>query len=104
MPRRLTSWEDYIVTQQDILLNELKKGKVNSYRATYDLRIKQAPTRIKELKQQGYTIISYPKKDRSVDWELLGAPKEVRIEPEYIIRGNTAYLKEDPKQLDLIVG
>ena len=45
-------------TQQERLLIELKKGRVNSYFATYNMRIKQAPTRIKELRQQGYQINS----------------------------------------------
>ena len=70
-------------TQQQRLLIELKKGRVNSYYATYDLRIKQAPTRIKELKQQGYEINSITLSDRSVDWELAGEPPKPKIQ-EYI--------------------
>ena len=58
------------ITQQERLLKELWKGKVNSYSATYSMRIKQAPTRIRELREKGYKIISIPKNDKSVDWEL----------------------------------
>lgn len=62
-------------TQQEQLLEALKQGSVNSYYATYTLRIKQAPTRIRELKDLGYAITSVNKPDRSVDWELWGSPK-----------------------------
>jgi hypothetical protein len=58
-------------TQQQTILKRLKDGPLNSYEATFQLRIKQAPTRIKELRQQGYSIISRPRKDRSVDWVLV---------------------------------
>lgn len=59
-------------TQQQKILQLLKKGTVNSYALTYEYRIKQAPTRISELKDQGYNIISSPlKPDRSVDYSLV---------------------------------
>lgn len=92
-------------TQQQILLSQLKQGSVNSYFATYSLRIKQAPTRIKELKEAGYQIISKPNKDRSVDWRLVGSPvvKEV-VKPKndysnYVFsKDGRAYIPDPPKQ------
>lgn len=87
-------------TQQEILLSQLKLGSVNSYFATYTLRIKQAPTRIKELREQGYSIISTPNKDRSVDWHL-NSPVVKKAEVphnDYVFIGNDAVLKEEPRQ------
>jgi hypothetical protein len=90
-----------MLTQRETLLGELKKGKVNSYTATYDMRIKQAPTRVKELRLLGYNIVSHPKTDRSVDWELLSEPAKPKA-PEYIYVKGVAYLKEDyQKQLHI---
>jgi hypothetical protein len=57
-------------TQQKRILDRLREGGLNSYIATYEMRIKQAPTRIKELKEAGYKIVSRRRKDRSVDWLL----------------------------------
>lgn len=59
-----------MITQQQRLLNALKQGPVNSYKATYEMSIKQAPTRIKELRNLGYQITSMPERDRSVTWVL----------------------------------
>lgn len=96
-------------TQQNILLRELRKGKVNSYYATYSLKIKQAPTRIKELKQLGHTIISTKKTDRSVDWELLNSPivKEVKQSSsfdvnDYVLVGSTFVHKSNLRQEALL--
>lgn len=89
------------ITQQDKLISALKLGKVNSYHATYIMRIKQAPTRVKELRTMGYNIVSHPKADRSVDWELLSEPEKPKV-PEYIFKDGTAYLKEEPRQEVLI--
>ena len=96
------------LTQQQLLLKELRKGAVNSYYATYDLRIKQAPTRIKELRGQGYEITSIQQKDRSVNWVLTHAPKineetrSVRNGDEWIFYPDgRAVLKEEPEQLNL---
>lgn len=58
-------------TQQEMILKRLKNGPLNSYEATFQMRIKQAPTRVKELREIGYNIISRPKRDRSVDWVLI---------------------------------
>ena len=77
----------YKLTQQQRLLQELKKGRVNSYFATYELRIKQAPTRIKELKELGYAIQSIQKTDRSVDWEVVGESPKPKPK-EYIFTDN----------------
>jgi hypothetical protein len=90
------------LTQQDKLLIELKKGKVNSYFATYNMRIKQAPTRIKELKEQGYNIVSKPNRaNRSVDWELVSKPVKPK-QPKYIFIGNKAIPNEEMVRQTLI--
>lgn len=59
-------------TQQEQILELLKTNeKVNSYDLTYKHLIKQAPTRIHELREQGYTILtSQPLKDGSVDYYI----------------------------------
>lgn len=66
------------VTQRQRILDILKNGKLNSYVATYELRIKQAPTRVRELRESGYKIVSTTNKDRSVDWELTELPLSER--------------------------
>ena len=63
-------------TQKQLLLNKLYEGAVNSYTATFSYGIKQAPTRIRELREQGYNIVSVAKSDRSVDWVLKPKEKE----------------------------
>ena len=88
------------MTQQQELLSELRKGKVNSYQATYAMRIKQAPTRIKELKELGYDINSVTKSDRSVDWYLNSEPQKPK-KPEFYFYGNVAYTKIEPVQLEI---
>lgn len=50
---------------------------VNSYDLTYKYGIKQAPTRIKELRQAGYTITSRANKNRSVNYILVDHLKSV---------------------------
>lgn len=61
---------NYKGTQRNRLLEALKLGPVNSYDATYSLGFKQAPTRIKELKELGHNITSSRSHGRSVDWVL----------------------------------
>lgn len=56
------------------LLQEHKSAGVNSYDLTYVYSIKQAPTRIKELKEEGYVITSQTLANRSVQYILNGAP------------------------------
>jgi len=60
-------------TQRERILDLLKENdKVNSYDLTYKHSIKQAPTRIYELRQQGYTIVSSaPLKDGSIDYYMV---------------------------------
>jgi hypothetical protein len=91
-------------TQQERLLKELYRGKVNSYSATYSMQIKQAPTRIRELREKGYNITSITKPDRSVDWVLNGIPKEeVKKEQKWVFVGNMAVrLEEYQAQQNLI--
>ena len=65
-------------TQRNKVLELLKNAGsrgVNSYGLTYLHAIKQAPTRIKELKEEGYQILSRKLKDRSVDYVLISEPK-----------------------------
>ena len=83
---------DKRLTQQERLLKELWKGKVNSYSATYSMRIKQAPTRIHELIEKGYNIVSIRKTDGSVDWELITSPKPI-VEPKVPMK--EVVVKED---------
>ncbi len=74
-------------TQQELLLKLLQEYPVvNSYDITYKYAIKQGPTRIKELREQGYNIVSTPLKNRSVDYCLIGLStkkeKPVESQPE----------------------
>jgi hypothetical protein len=56
-------------SQREQLLDKMEQdGFVNSYYATYTMGIKQAPTRIYELKKLGHNIQADTKKDGSVDW------------------------------------
>jgi len=86
-----------ISTQQNRLLSAMKNtpGGVNSFFATYGMSIKQAPTRIKELKQKGFNIKSIANKDRSVNWILLDRSKaemkkleNVKPVKHYVFEGN----------------
>lgn len=82
------------LTQRQRILNELidlKEVGLNSYYATYDLRIKQAPTRIWELKKEGFVIETKSNKDGSVNWTLIAHPP--KIVKTYIDKGNNT-LKE----------
>lgn len=91
-------------TQQDKLLQALKEGPVNSYRATYLMGIKQAPTRIKELRDSGIKIKSILQRDRSVNWVLEAQYQALpKLEDQYIFLPNgTAVRKEAPRQEALI--
>ena len=73
----------YQLTQREQILKALQNGPLNSYTATYDLHVKQAPTRIKELKEQGYTIESITKPNRSVDW-ILKPSSDATTQEEFI--------------------
>lgn len=91
--------------QQEQILTLLKGAGnlgVNSYDLTYTYGIKQAPTRIFELRGQGYNISTYNNPNRSVNYILnpFSSEKhlvtkshvsEVRAQkPTYIFVGNTA--------------
>ena len=71
-------------TQQERILNALKirPNGLNSYVATYEMKIKQAPTRINELRNKKYNIVSVPNSDGSVNWILNGTIKE-EVKPTY---------------------
>jgi hypothetical protein len=62
------------LTQQNKILQLLQESPngVNSYDLTYTHYIKQAPTRIKELKEKGYLITSTHNKNQSVTYHLVG--------------------------------
>lgn len=62
------------LTQQQIILKLLKDSPngVNSYDLTFIHSIKQAPTRVRELKEKGYLIKSSRNRNASVTYHLLG--------------------------------
>lgn len=72
-------------TQRQHVLELLKDAGmigVNSYELTYRYGIKQAPTRIKELRDEGYSIISKPLPNRSVQYILNAEPSNNVTEPK----------------------
>lgn len=58
-------------SQRDRIMGLLRRGPVNSYDLTYRHHIKQAPTRIFELRKRGVQILSKKRADHSVDYHLL---------------------------------
>ena len=93
-------------TQQETLLLALKQSTngVNSYYATYNMRIKQAPTRIKELREKGYIINSVTNPDRSVNWILSGVPS-IKKTQQYVFIDNRAIPVENMKPIqDRLLG
>ena len=83
-------------TQKDRILEYLEKHDegLNSYYATYEMRIKQAPTRVKELKNAGYTISKKFNKDGSVNWYLISKPP--RLIRHYVFKDDgTAEILEE---------
>lgn len=109
-------------TQQNTVLALLQEAGsigVNSYDLTYKFSIKQAPTRILELKELGYSIVSERKLNRSVQYRLLGKSQasQVTTEPQktyvnsweipmesYLGKDGRTYWREivEPKQESLI--
>lgn len=83
------------LTQRERILEYLSTHPegLNSYTATYDMKIKQAPTRIKELRDRDYKIDSVPQKDGSVNWVLRQTPPKVI--KHYRIKDNVAYVTEE---------
>jgi len=78
-------------TQQDKVLQLLKASGsrgVNSYDLTYLHAIKQAPTRISELKEQNHRIFSRTEKNRSVTYILqsnfVPTTKNKETDEEYV--------------------
>ena len=82
-------------SQRDKILELLKSNeKVNSYELTYKYHIKQAPTRVYELRELGYDIYTSPANaDGSVDYSLL-KKTPLKTQPEgtfkWIYEGNIA--------------
>lgn len=101
------------MTQRELTLDLLRiSGQmgVNSYDLTYKYSIKQAPTRIRELKQEGHTIVSRKNRDRSVTYILFkekpleSNPRAKSSGSDYVVGlDGVARLKEDikPEQLTL---
>jgi hypothetical protein len=56
------------------LLQNAGANGINGYDLTYRHKIKQAPTRIFELREQGYAIESRKNPNKSVTYILLGSP------------------------------
>lgn len=52
------------------LLQHAGEAGINSYELTYKYSIKQAPTRIKELRDEGHSILSQTLPNRSVQYIL----------------------------------
>lgn len=78
-------------TQQEKVLLLLKNAGsrgVNSWDLTYLHAVKQAPTRVKELKEKGNKIFSRTEKNKSVTYILLQGPKiparGLKIKDEYV--------------------
>lgn len=68
-------------TQRQKVLDLLKESGnqgVNSYDLTYIHSIKQAPTRVKELRESGYNITSKTLPNRSVQYVLTDIPVQDR--------------------------
>lgn len=82
---------NYKNTQQQVIIKYLQEHSegLNSYIATYSVlypeiypkKIKQAPTRIKELKVKGYSIAPVRNKDRSVNWILVSSLAKPLVSP-----------------------
>lgn len=86
-------------TQKQRLLEALKNAGtsgVNSFFATYSMSIKQAPTRIRELKDLGFDIKSISKKDGSVNWVLL--PPLKRVGRQFGVTQKTEPITETKKE------
>ena len=99
------------MTQKQKILQYLKQAGtdgLNSYDADYSLHIKQAPARIWDLKQDGYTIVTRTNADKSVNWILASSPVVKKIEApvndysKYVFKDGRAYIPEEAKQESFI--
>ena len=70
------------------LLTEAGQTGVNSFGIARDLAL-QLPTRIWELKEQGYEIISVDQEDGSVNYVLYGLEQK-KTDYKWIFEGNKA--------------
>ena len=80
------------LTQRQKILKLLKENRsVNSFDLTYIYAIKQANTRIFELKAEGWDIITTPssKHDKSVDFSLSNY-EEIKTPIRYEFKDNIA--------------
>lgn len=74
------------------LLREAGNSGINSHDLTYIHSIKQAPTRIYELQEEGYLISTRPLKNRSVIYILEYVPEEKRKRVILGYEGNKAII------------
>jgi len=80
-------------TQQQRVLQLLKesgRSGVNSHDLTYIHGIKQGPTRVSELEDQGYKITSLPSQNKSVNYVLDYVPEDKKMRKFIGFEGNTA--------------
>ena len=79
------------ITQKERILKLLKENPagINSFGVARDLAL-QLPTRIFELKQKGYLIVSISKDDGSVDYILQASPEETKKLVGWDFSGDTA--------------
>lgn len=75
------------------LLKQFGTNGVNRYDLTYKHGIKQAPTRVKELRVEGYQITSRRKRNQSVDYILLGESRGSTVTIQPSIREQVDELK-----------
>ena len=78
-------------TQKQKILNLLQENPagINSFGVARDLAL-QLPTRIYELREKGYNILSINKSDNSVDYVLQGEPEQEKKRVGFRFEGATA--------------
>lgn len=91
-------------TQQEIVLELLQTNeRVNSYDLTYKHSIKQAPTRVHELREKGYQIVSsQPLKNGSIDYFLVVDKPMIQEPVECQPKGNRVVRYWNNGQLETI--
>ena len=79
------------LTQQEKILKLLQENPagINSFGVAREIAL-QLPTRITELKDKGYEILSLRKPDASVDYILQGSPIKETKRVGFRFEGNTA--------------
>lgn len=79
------------LTQKEKILKLLQENPagINSFGVAREIAL-QLPTRISELKDKGYDILSIPKSDNSVDYVLQGSPIAEKKRVGFRFEGNVA--------------